>query len=88
MAEVSNVHFGRKAEIGVRSLNFRYWLLATDWRIVIYVGFTSSTGHFVAEIPFLSEQDPPPRPPPRPDGVSLLPCRRRRNLHARRPRHL
>ncbi len=45
--------FGRKATKHVRTLLDRFWLKAAVRRIVIYVGFTSSSGHFDAEFPLL-----------------------------------
>ena len=39
-----NVRNGRKATKHVRTLFDRFWLFATDWRIVIYVGLTPSSG--------------------------------------------
>ncbi len=48
--------FGRLAAERVRSLLDRFWLQAAVRRIVIYVGFRSSTGNSEVEFPFLIAQ--------------------------------
>ncbi len=53
MTDALNVGLGRKAIKRDRSPHFCLWLQAAVRCIVIYVGFTSSTGNSDAEFPLL-----------------------------------
>ncbi len=49
MTDAPYFRCGRKATKHVRTPFFCFWLQAADWRIVIYVRLTSSSGNWDAE---------------------------------------
>ncbi len=53
ITESPNVRYGRKATKHVRTLFDRFWLQAAVRPIVIYFGFTSSSGNSDPEYPLL-----------------------------------